>query len=423
MVGVHVRTRKGLEAVLVVASPKPHAIPRESMDLCVWFLRNAGIVLERHQVNLDLEHHMLVDQLDHLSDAVIVLDKTSTKVHYLNIEARAVLERVGPDPESAALRLLPNLQGEPADVAGSSHTSPPLVTEISLNIDNEERIFEVRGHPFDSPVRVAYKMYVFHEITSLRREAAKIQELNEEFRVQNLHLEAMNKELDNFVYIASHDLQEPFRHIDIFAKYLERDLVGNPMLTEDTRFHLDQIMRNSDVACRILSDLRTLSRMTRLRGVWRRQSLGQLVREVVDRFSSELASGSVRIRLRSLPMMKCDAVKMREIFQNLISNGIKYNQSEKKEIEIGSTFNRGQFTIYVKDNGVGIEPDALDYVFEPFKIIPVDGIPRGTGLGLYICRKVVEEHEGRIWVESEYGSGSTFYMSFPSLQRTQKTIT
>lgn len=421
LVGVHVRTRKGVEAVLVLASPSAHAIPRESMELCVWFARNAGIVLERHQVNLDLEHHMLVDQLDHLSDAVVVLDKACTKLHYLNIEARGVLDRVGPNAESAALRLLPSLQGKPVAVASSQSAAPPSVTEVTLNIDDQERIFEVRSHPFDTPGRVSYKMFVFHEITSLRREAAKIQELNEELRVQNLHLESMNKELDNFVYIASHDLQEPFRHIDIFAKYLQRDLVDSPILTDDTRFHLDQIMRNSDVACRILADLRTLSRMTRLHGVWRRQSLGQLVREVVDRFSPDLASGTVRIRLRSLPMMKCDAIKMREVFQNLISNGIKYNHSEKKEIEIGSVIHNGQNAIYVKDNGVGIEPDALDYVFEPFKIIPVDGIARGTGLGLYICRKVVEEHEGRIWVESEYGSGSTFYMTFPSLQKAAKT--
>lgn len=413
MLLIHVRTRRGVEALVCLASTKPRALPRESVDLCVWFSRNAGIVMERHQANLDLEHHMLGNQLDHLSDAVAVFDKTLTKVHYLNLEAKTLLAKVGNEAGVAAVRNLPQMFAA-AQTPGKPLARGPARTELTLQVEGEDRIFEVSMHPFDSPVRVSYNMFVFHEITHLRREATKIQELNEELRIQNLHLEAMNKELDNFVYIASHDLQEPFRHIDIFARYLQRDLQDNPAMTPETAFHLDQIMRNSDVACRILADLRTLSRMTRIQGVRRRLSLGQIVREVVERFTSELASGTVRIRLRSLPMLKCDAIKMKELFQNLIANAIKYNQSQMKEIEIGCLSRGQEQLVYVKDNGVGIDPEDQEYIFEPFKILAVKGIARGSGLGLYIARKVVEEHEGKIWVESKSGEGSTFFMSFPA---------
>ncbi|GEM_PF-6309291 len=422
LVGIHIRSRRGAEAVLLLAAPRPNAVPRESVDLTVWFARSAGIVIERHQASLDLEYHMLVNQLDHLSDAVVVLDKTCSKVQYLNIEARALLGKVSQDPYVAAIEILPSLAGPGGEqMLRTRNALGPVRRESTIVVDGEERIFDVRIHPFDSPARVSYRMFVLHEITQIRREATKIQELNEELRVQNLHLEAMNKELDNFVYIASHDLQEPFRHIEIFAKYLEKDLARSPAMTEDTKFHLDQIGKNSDVACRILADLRTLSRITRLQNAQKRLSLGQILREVVERFASDVAKGELRIRVRSLPMMKCDPIKMKELFQNLISNAVKYNKSEKKEIEIGTETRTGEVLVYVKDNGVGVDPESLDYIFQPFKILPVKGIPRGSGLGLYIAKKVVEEHGGRIWVESVQGVGSTFFMAFPGVFRSQRT--
>lgn len=412
----------GVEAQFVVAHKMPEAFSRDAVRTALSFARNVGIIIQRQFLGASHEHRMIADLLHNLKDGVVVLDR-EYRVRYTNPQARRILGVKDNANPQAALERLVEIDKSLGDVKSSQSFRSALQKQIALEFEGEERFFDLAAYTFFTPAKVGYRMISFRDVTHMRKERKKImrlnqrlKDLNDELLMRNRRLEAVNKELDAFAYIASHDLQEPFRHIEIFAQFLQQDLVGGDNLSKDVEYHLSQIGHNVDIANRLLGDLRTLSKITRMRNPHRDVSLVDMVEEVLERFETSIEEAGAQVTVADLPTVKCDPIKMKEVFHNLLSNALKYSDSEQPVIEIAAGSEGDLVNVSVTDNGVGIAPEYHDYVFQACRRIPHKNSPKGSGLGLAIVKRIVEEHGGKVWVDSELGKGASFVFQIPASQ-------
>jgi light-regulated signal transduction histidine kinase (bacteriophytochrome) len=242
----------------------------------------------------------------------------------------------------------------------------------------------------------------------------------------NLALERSNNELDAFAYIASHDLKEPLRGIHNYSTFLIEDY--GEVLNEDGIAKLQTLVRLTQRMEDLINSLLHFSRLGRVELSLQRTDLNELVRNVIDALNLSTPLTKVEIRIpRPLPTIRCDRVQISEVFSNLISNAIKYNDRPQKLVEIGfldpvdspratsaeeATRSESTPVFYVRDNGIGIPEHHLDNIFRIFKRLHgPQKYGGGTGAGLTIAKKIVERHNGRIWVESRAKAGSTFYFT------------
>ncbi len=240
----------------------------------------------------------------------------------------------------------------------------------------------------------------------------RVQERTLELRQRNEELNQSNKELDDFAYIASHDLKEPLRGIHNFSSFLLEDYAGK--LDEDGRSKLETLMRLTRRMETLIDSLLQFSRLGRVDLATDRVDLNEIVAGILDSLAISLQEEHVEVRVpRPLPAVRADRVRVGEIFHNLIVNAMKYNDKAEKWIEVGWREEPdGPPVFYVRDNGIGIPEKHHDAVFRIFKRLHGrDKFGGGTGAGLTIVKKIVERHHGRIWVESSAGEGTTFYFT------------
>jgi signal transduction histidine kinase len=244
----------------------------------------------------------------------------------------------------------------------------------------------------------------------------RVDDRTRELARRNEELHQSNKELDDFAYIASHDLKEPLRGIHNFSNFLLEDYAGK--LDADGRSKLETLMRLTKRMETLIDSLLQFSRLGRVDLAIDRVDLNDIVAEVLDSLAITLQEEKVEIRVpRPLPKVRADRVRVGEIFANLVVNALKYNDKPQKWIEIGTTQNgsplgAGPPVFYVRDNGIGIPEKHYDAVFRIFKRLHGrDQFGGGTGAGLTIVKKIVERHHGQIWLESSPGEGTTFYFT------------
>jgi light-regulated signal transduction histidine kinase (bacteriophytochrome) len=231
-----------------------------------------------------------------------------------------------------------------------------------------------------------------------------------ELRVANDELQQSNRELDDFAYIASHDLKEPLRGIHNYSMFLLEDYADK--LDAEGRSKLETLMRLTRRMEVLIDSLLQYSRLGQVDLNMDEVDLNEVVAEVLENLDVNLKAGQVEvITPRPLPRVLGDRVQLGEIFHNLIVNGVKYNESQRKRIEIGYRDSQPP-VFYVRDNGIGIPDKHFDVIFRIFKRLHArDKYGGGTGAGLTIVKKIVERHNGSIWVESTPGEGTTFYFT------------
>jgi two-component system, chemotaxis family, sensor kinase Cph1 len=234
----------------------------------------------------------------------------------------------------------------------------------------------------------------------------------------NLELERSNTELDAFAYVASHDLKEPLRGIHNYSNFLMEDY--GDVLHEDGVAKLQTLVRLTQRMEDLINSLLHYSRLGRTEISRQPTNLNDIVRQVIDTLTISQPHQPIEFRLpRPLPIIRCDRTQVNELFTNLISNAIKYNDHAEKWVEVGfiEADPKNQDTsspeiFYVRDNGIGIPEKHLGRIFQIFKRLHAqDEYGGGTGAGLTIVQKIVERHEGKVWVESSSGGGSTFYFT------------
>ena len=241
----------------------------------------------------------------------------------------------------------------------------------------------------------------------------KVKERTAQLAEANEALAGKNKELDDFTYIVSHDLKEPLRGVKAFTKLLMEDYSGR--LDDEGKKYLKTISDSSTRMGRLIEDLLNLSRIGRIRNIEPGVDFNELLSDVKKNLVYALEEKKVNLTIRpDFPKAACDRIRISEVFSNLVSNAIKYTKKDiTPVIEIGWSDKKDLYEFYVKDNGIGIEKQYYDKIFQIFQRLHAKGEYEGTGAGLTIVKKIVENHGGKVRVESEVDVGSTFYFTLP----------
>jgi hypothetical protein len=245
---------------------------------------------------------------------------------------------------------------------------------------------------------------------AVRREAEKALER------YAAELERSNQELEQFAYVASHDLQEPLRMVTSYLELLEERYRGQ--LGDDAddfiHFAVDGAMRMRE----LIRGLLAYSRVGTHGQPFELTDCQTVVDLVLDNLQVAIRDSDAIVTHDPLPVVLADPTQMTQLLQNLIGNALKFRGERQPEIHIGAQRQAGEWLFSVQDNGIGIEPQHTERIFVIFQRLYNRGAYPGAGIGLAICKRIVERHGGRIWVESEPGKGSTFTFTIPALEDT-----
>ncbi len=240
----------------------------------------------------------------------------------------------------------------------------------------------------------------------------RIEERTVELRKYMTNLEQSNQALQDFASIASHDLQEPLRKIRTFGDRL-RDTCG-PNLGELGNDYLRRVLNASERMQSLLMALLHYSRVTAKAEPFTDVELDQVVRAVLSDLEARIEQTDGRVEVGYLPVIRADASQMHQVMQNLIGNGLKYHGEEKPSVKVSAETFDSVIRIYVEDNGIGFDEKHLDKIFQPFqRLHGKNSQYEGTGIGLAICKKIVERHGGSITAKSTPGKGATFIVTLP----------
>jgi signal transduction histidine kinase len=257
-----------------------------------------------------------------------------------------------------------------------------------------------------------YLANVFNQmIDALRENIASIESAKIQLIGKVTEVEKSNKALDEFAYIVSHDLREPLRGIRNLSSFLQEDYADK--LDSKGLSRLNRLMQLTQRLEHFIESILYYSRIGRTELSCSMVDLNSVVSETMDTLKFSLEQAKVEICIpEKLPAILCDRIRMGEVFSNLITNAIKYNDKPDKKIEIGFQADQNPYVFYVRDNGIGIRGKHMEKIFHIFKRLHGrDKYGGGTGAGLTITRKIIERHGGELWVKSILGEGSCFYFS------------
>lgn len=261
-------------------------------------------------------------------------------------------------------------------------------------------------------------VFVYRSYLNKKRLNAALEAKNKEIHQQSLVLESKNKELEQFAYIASHDLQEPLNTISSFIGLISEDY-GDSF--DDIGKESLSFIKNASIRMKKLIDsLLEYSRLGRTRD-FTKVDMNTVLVELKDDFTNILERTNAKIHSKKLPVIKGNPVELRLLLQNLVSNGIKFTEEDTiPEIQVAAIKkerkdepSKKYWEFSVKDNGIGIPKIHQDRIFAIFQRLHSREKYQGTGIGLAHCKKIVESHNGEIWLESTEGKGTTFYFTIP----------
>jgi PAS domain S-box-containing protein len=383
-------------------------------------------------VDLSRGNAMLKEQADALRKQAEVLRKAELKF-------RSLLE-AAPDPmvmcrEDGEI-LMVNSQTEVLFHCGRerliSRNIATLVPGWGLRrrpVADVERGVELTAFPEGAepfPVEISFSPVQTEEgmvITSAIRDITQRRKTEEQIRQLNANLEERvldrtnalmrsNEELQQFAYIASHDLQEPLRTVSIYAQFLAQRYKGH--LHGDADQFIEFIVEGAQRMERLIHDLLDFSRVeARGADFFVNMSCDEALDDALLNLQSLIHESGATVTRPRLPSVMGDPVQLTRLFQNLLVNSIKYRSEEVPCIGIAAERSGNEWLFSVRDNGIGIEPQYAEKVFGIFKCLDPRDKRAGSGMGLAICRKIVSRHQGRIWVESALGKGATFCFTLP----------
>jgi PAS domain S-box-containing protein len=306
--------------------------------------------------------------------------------------------------------MLFKLEGAAPPWTGDTHKSGEAQLYTGLRRDGAEFPAEVAVGEFQFLGKRAYTAVV-RDITERRRNEEELHRLAHELQERNLELQRSNQELDDFAYIASHDLKEPLRGIHNYSRFLMEDYAEK--LDDAGRAKLETLTRLAQRMEQLIDSLLEFSRLGRLDLAAREVDLDEALELALGALQVTLRHERVEVRAAGpLPRLRADRQRVAEVFQNLIANAVKYNDKPQKRVEVGCALRDGRPVLYVRDNGIGIAEKHHEAVFRIFKRLHArEKFGGGSGAGLTIVKKIVERHGGRIWIESQPGEGSTFFFT------------
>ncbi len=350
---------------------------------------------------------------DGISDELMVIDSQNSKIISAN---KAFLEKYGPRDEVIGKTCYQVTHGSSSPCKPPDHICPTeealrtgmhsMAEHIHINKEHKRRYKEISVFPLKDRTGTVYQVvHIEKDITERKR-------LENEVRDWVQALETKTKELEDFIFIVSHDLKEPLRGFASFSQFLLEDYADK--LDDKGRGYLLSIIKNTEWMKRLINDLLSVSKTTLIERPFQITPASEVIKEAVEPFKILINKKGIELVIaKGLPKIYCDKPRIIQVFQNLLGNSIKFMDKENPRIEIGYQDKIDYDQFYVKDNGIGIEKEYCEKVFGMFERLHRREDYDGTGAGLYICKKIIEGHRGNIWIESKKGVGSIFYFTLP----------
>ncbi len=374
---------------------------------------------ELHSVNEELytvnsEHKQKIEELTQLtSDMDNLLKSTEIGTVFLD---RELCIRMFTPAISSAFNVLEQDVGRPIDHIAYKLDHDDLLGDIKAVMaggDSIEReVSNSQGGTFLQRVR-PYRSAQgrIDGIAMTFTDVSAVKEV-EKAREHNAELARANSDLQDFAYAVSHDLQAPLRHIGDGCRELIAGLSGE--FDEETRARIQQIAQSSTSLTRMIQGLLTYSRVTTRGKDFQDVDCGGVLQIVLDDLSTELTEAEADVSVGNLPSIKADSEQLERLFQELIDNAIKYREERPLRLDVSAKRRNGDWVFRIADNGIGIEPRHFERVFVIFQRLGYKPEQTGDGLGLALCKRIVERHGGRIWIESEANKGTAVLFSLPA---------
>lgn len=357
--------------------------------------------------------------MDHVPEGVAVTDIAANRITWVSRYgcellgvSREQLQKIPLDQLPDSLHLY-HLDGETRAVGDEM----PLLRASYQVIRDEEWILRQPGRPavyvvinagpiLDSEGAMIGSVIVWHDMTRQHQAEQQARDYAEQ-------LERSNRDLQDFASVVSHDLQEPLRKVRLFGNMLKERYLDQ--LTEEGRDFIERMQNAAERMQQMIDNLLTFSRVSTHTREYTAVDLKQVVADVLVDLEGRLKESGGTVEVGALPVIQADAMQMQQLFQNLISNALKYHRPDVPPVvRIHSAGTSRRYAeIRVQDNGIGFDTNYLDYVFKPFSRLHGSSSYEGTGIGLAICRRIVERHKGTITATSTPGEGSTFIVRLP----------
>jgi PAS domain S-box-containing protein len=246
-------------------------------------------------------------------------------------------------------------------------------------------------------------------LLSIKRDITARKRAEEELLARAEDLARSNAELEKFAYIASHDLQEPLRMVSSYTQLLQRRYQGR--LDSDADEFIAYAVDGANRMQTLIKDLLAYSRVGTQGAPFSPTDLETVFGDVLGALEQTIADAGATVTHDHLPVVSCDPTQIGRVFQNLVANAVKFHRDEPPKVHVSAREADGEWVLSVADNGIGVDPEYFDRIFVIFQRLRSRADYPGTGMGLAICKRIIDRHGGRIWVESAPGVGSTFYFT------------
>jgi PAS domain S-box-containing protein len=406
-------------------------ILRNAQGKVTGFIGMGRDITERKQAEdaLARERSLLRTLIDNLPDCIYAKDAAGRKIlanpaDLKNLRCKTEAEAVGKT----------DFDLFPKEVAEKFWADDQAVIQGQPVIDREEYFLNDKGEKSwlltsklplrDSDGKTIGLVGIGRDITERKEAEDALRESEAKLRQFTTQLERSNRELSDFAYVASHDLQEPLRKIVVFGERLKEQTAEK--LDAEARDFLERMQRAAARMQTLINDLLTFSRVTTKARPFIQVDLAEVAREVVNDLEGRIEMVKGRVEVGTLPIVEAEALQMRQLLQNLIGNALKFRRPEETPVvkvaaqiisdpspEAGSGPDRKLCQLTVSDNGIGFDEKYLDRIFNVFQRLHTRNEYEGTGMGLAIARKIVLYHHGEITAKSKPGEGATFIATFP----------
>jgi two-component system, sensor histidine kinase and response regulator len=312
---------------------------------------------------------------------------------------------------------LPDLSGFEVcrRIKSNPATAEIIVLQMSAAfVDKEDRVRGLEGGAdgyLTEPIHSEELIATIKAILRLRQTEEKLRKANEELARQATELRRSNEDLRQFAYAASHDLQEPLRMVTNYVQLLAKRYQGglDPEADEFIRYAVEGATRMQQ----LITDLLDYSRVQTREQPFTPINCEEILEQVLRALQVPIEETQAVVTHDALPAVLADATQFGQLFQNLLSNALKFHGGQPPRVHLSAKPDGKQWVFTVQDHGIGIPPQFVERIFVIFQRLHTHQEFPGTGIGLAVCKRIVERHGGKIWVESELGAGSTFYFTLP----------
>lgn len=364
-----------------------------------------------------METHGIHDKLfmklfDMAPDPILIIDKTGAIV-LANKETETIFGYPVEELLGKAIEILvpQRFRNNHPHYRGDFNRHPSL-----RPMGSGRDLFALRKDGTEFPVEISLSpMEIENEmlVIGIVREISERKRVEAALKIANKELSRSNKELEEFAYIASHDLQEPLRSVAGSCQLLKRRYADK--LDASAIEFIDFAVAGAKRMEELINDLLSYSRVSSKAKEPTLTDMNKVLKNVLDNLRTATTDTNATVTSDNLPVLAIDEWQVYQLFQNLIGNALKFKSSDPPQIHIGAAFEDSRWHFSVTDNGIGIDSKYFDRIFVVFKRLHSREEYPGTGIGLASCKKIVERHGGEIWVESTVGKGTTFHFTLSQL--------